>query len=163
MTCGKFKTEEPGCEHLRGGGCLGIDRFRAGERRGFDFRSQTQEGVQRCQEAGEGEKALAVQPFGKQTVQKAGEIASSGLGLLHVGFSQCDGDGFLSLGRSASAFALSSDGFFLHVLKIYVENQLTATEFIGIHSRMAQKAANAAARRLIDDRAFARAFAQAGL
>lgn len=35
---GKFKTEEPGREYECDGGCLGIDRFRAGKRGGANLR-----------------------------------------------------------------------------------------------------------------------------
>jgi hypothetical protein len=78
--CGKSKKDEPGFQYKRPCCRDGNNRIRAGQGGGFDWGPKAQEGVQRSENASEGQEALAVQPFGK----KAGEVAFSRFSPFHI-------------------------------------------------------------------------------
>jgi len=114
LSRGKSKKDEPGFQFQRLRCGSGIDWVKAGQGRGFDFRSSTQEGIPGREEAGKGKEALTVDPICQQPVKQPGEVAFPRLRLLDISGGQSDQDGLFSLGRSASAFALTSSSLFLH-------------------------------------------------
>ena len=109
------------------------NRNQASQRRGFDFRSEIEEGISGDQKAGRQQEALTVYPVGQEPIQQAGEVIFALLCPFHVLLRERDQNGLFPLWLSASTFPFPAV-LCLNHLKKYIRIILTALDYIYIIS-----------------------------
>jgi IS1 family transposase len=133
VNCGNSKTRlERGRFRLQYDRCrIGSqsNRNQTSQRRGFDFRSEIEEGISGDQKAGRQQEALTVYPVGQEPIQQTGEVIFALLCPFHVLLGERDQNRLFALWLSASAFPFPAVLCFDH-LKEYIRFILTHVDYI---------------------------------